>query len=214
MESAATLGPVSQADDYPVSLDISRPERQRKLTNLPLGIGTFIRLVLLVPSLALLYQLISALWLAYLGATFVILFRGRYPRGLFKLLLGSLRWQTNAYAYFLHLFDEYPPLDLDQRPESKLQLSAPYPEHPSRWLNAPALGLAIKLVLAVPHLIILMALYFLAGVVVFLAAFAILFSGSFPAGLHQMVVGTLRWNVRVTAYLYGFTDRYPPFSLN
>ena len=51
-------------------------------------------------------------------------------------------------------------------------------------------------------------------VVVFIAQFVILFSGSFPAGLHSLVVGYLRWQVRTTGYLYAFTDKYPPFSLS
>ena len=53
---------------------------------------------------------------------------------------------------------------------------------------------------------------FAAFVVVFIAQFAILFSGSFPEGMHTFVVGVGRWSTRVNAYLYALTDKYPPFS--
>jgi hypothetical protein len=65
-----------------------------------------------------------------------------------------------------------------------------------------------------PHWFILIALWFLAGAVVFLGQFIILFTGSFPPGLHELVVAFLRWSYRVTGYLFAFTDRYPPFSFS
>ena len=207
METAAP-----EAGAYPIRLTIERPDTQARLTNFPLFIGTLIRLVLLLPSLLVYYYLATAAGVAFWLSLWGILFTGRYPRGLFKLQVGALRWGMNVSAYLFHLFDPYPPMDLDQRPDRELILEVDYPERPSRWLNLPFFPL--KFVLAIPHLLILMALYFLAGVVVFIAQFVILFSGSFPAGLHSLVVGYLRWQVRTTGYLYAFTDKYPPFSLS
>jgi hypothetical protein len=31
--------------------------------------------------------------------------------------------------------------------------------------------------------------------------------------MHNFVVGMLRWSTRVTAFMYGLTDKYPPFRL-
>ncbi len=158
------------------------------------------------------YFLYGLQFLAYFMSTFVITFTGRYPRGLFKLQVGVLRWQANVSAYSLHLFDEYPPLDLDQRPEGRVHFEVDYPERPSRWLNAPFFGASLKVLLALPHLVILYGFGFLAGVIVFIAEFAILIDRRFPPGLFQLVAGYLRWSNRVSGYLSGFTDRYPPFS--
>jgi hypothetical protein len=61
--------------------------------------------------------------------------------------------------------------------------------------------------------LVLAFLYLAALVVLFIATFAILFTGSFPAGMHRFVTGVVRWGVRVQAYEVALTDRYPPFSL-
>ena len=51
-------------------------------------------------------------------------------------------------------------------------------------------------------------------VVVIVAWFAILFTGSYPKGIFDFVQGVIRWNNRVIGYAVTLvTDRYPPFSL-
>lgn len=199
---------------YPARLEITRPEQQRRLTNFPLLVGDIIRLVLLAPHLLLLLILYFAQIAAFFLSTFAIVFTGRYPRGLFKLQVGVIRWQTNVTAYLLHLTDEYPPMDLEERTDPHLRIEIDYPEHPSRWLNSPFLGFLAKFILLVPHQLIVSALSSLASVLVFIALFAILFTRSFPAGLYALVVVYLRYQLRVTAYQYAFTDRYPPFSFS
>ena len=197
---------------YPIRLTVNREPKQSRLLNFPLFIGTIIRLILLIPNLLVVSYLQYVAFIAAFVSMWGILFTGRYPRGLFKLEVGTLRWTLNLTAYsLLHLFDDYPPMDLDQRPERPLQLAVDYPEHPERWLNLPFLPL--KFILVIPNLIVLYVVGIIALLLVFIAQFAILFTGSFPAGLHTFVVGYLRWYARLIGYLAGFTDKYPPFSL-
>ena len=77
----------------------------------------------------------------------------------------------------------------------------------NRWLPL------VKWFLAIPHYIVLAFLYI--GVVfsVIIAWFAILFTGRYPKGLFDFVVGVQRWTSRVVGYAFlMITDRYPPFS--
>ncbi len=64
----------------------------------------------------------------------------------------------------------------------------------------------------IPHYIIL-GLYGIAvSIVTFIAFFAILFTGKYPRGMFDFVVGYMRWSNNVTAYLGLLRDEYPPFS--
>jgi hypothetical protein len=204
--------PSPPAPESPVSLQIQRAEKQSRLTNFPLGIGLFIRAVLLVPHLVILYFLGIVANIVFFIATFAILFTGRYPRGMFDFYVGYYRWNMNATSYLLHLHDAYPPFSMSQQ-AYPLTFAVEYPERLSRWLNFPIVGVFIKAVLALPHFLVLAFLYLAALVVLFIATFAILFTGSFPAGMHRFVTGVVRWGVRVQAYEVALTDRYPPFSL-
>ena len=71
-----------------------------------------------------------------------------------------------------------------------------------------------KWLLAIPHYIVLFVLGIFAFFVVIFSWFAILFTGRYPRGLFDFVVGVGRWALRVQAYAFFLvTDRYPPFSL-
>jgi hypothetical protein len=72
----------------------------------------------------------------------------------------------------------------------------------------------VKWFLAIPHYIVLMVLFLVAIVVAVIAWFAILFTGRYPRGLFDYMVGVGRWGLRVQAYAFFLvTDQYPPFSL-
>jgi hypothetical protein len=209
VEAPARAAPSGRV--YPVRLSIARPETQVRWLNLPLFLGTFIRVVLVLPHLLALAFLGLASSVAFFIATFAILFTGRYPRGLFDFNVGVTRWNLNVSAYVFHLYDTYPPFSLKQQ-DFPLVLEVDYPERLSRWLNNPFLIWLIKPLLLLPHFIVIYFFAIVAYVLLFIAQFAILFSKVFPAGMHAFVVGVLRWQTRVGGYAAALTDRDPPFS--
>ena len=87
-----------------------------------------------------------------------------------------------------------------------LRYDVEYPEELSRWL------IFVKWLLVIPHTIILYALSIAAGVIGFIAFFAILLTKRYPRGLFDFVVNVNRWGANVMAYFMLFRDEYPPFS--
>jgi hypothetical protein len=145
---------------------------------------------------------------ALFGATLLmILFRRRYPRWWFDFALQFNRFSARVAAYAALLTDRYP----STVEEQAVHLDLDYPDAEkdlNRWLPL------VKWFLVIPHLIVLVFLFIGAFFAVVIAWFAILFTGRYPRGLFDYVVGVGRWALRVSAYATLLvTDRYPPFSL-
>ncbi len=136
----------------------------------------------------------------------MILFRKRYPRWWFDFARELTRFETRVGSYLLLLTDRYP----STVEEQAVHLDIDYPDVErdlNRWLPL------VKWFLAIPHYIVLMVLAILMLLAVIVAWFAILFTGRYPKGLFDFVVGVMRWFLRVQAYVVLLvTDRYPPFS--
>ena len=144
--------------------------------------------------------------LLFLPLVLMLLFRQKYPRWWFDWNLQLLRFSSRVSAYIALLDDHYPSTDEEQ----SVHLHFPYPDAPqlNRWLPL------VKWLLAIPHYIVLFFLGIGAIVAIILAWFAILFTGRYPRGLFDFVVGVMRWSNRVTGYAFALvTDEYPPFSL-
>jgi hypothetical protein len=198
-----TLGGEPPKPPYPVSLEFDGPEQVSRLS-------TAFRLILALPLLfflavigwagnGILFGLVIAHWLT-------LLVRGGRPVGwIGSAMVAMLRFYARAYAYLLLLTDEYPALEGNWF----LQVEMQRPERLRRrqiffW----------KTLAVIPHLFCLAILWFAVAVCEVIAWFAILFTGRFPTGLRNFVVGWLRWYLRVIAYWASLRDEFPPYSLS
>jgi hypothetical protein len=99
----------STTDHQSVHLEYEYPDAARDLNRwLPL-----VKWLLAIPHAVVLFFLWIGAVFAVIGAWFAILFTGRYPRGIFDFVEGTLRWQNRVVAYaFLMVTDRYPPFRL------------------------------------------------------------------------------------------------------
>jgi hypothetical protein len=138
----------------------------------------------------------------------MILFRQKYPRWWFDWNVELQRFTNRVVVYVLLMDDHYPSTDEQQ----SVHLDYVYPDVSrdlNRWLPI------VKILLAIPHLIVLGFLWLATIVVVIVAWFAILFTGRYPRGLFRFVEGVMRWGQRVIGYAFLLTtDKYPPFRLS
>ena len=86
-------------------------------------------------------------------------------------------------------------------------LDIQYPDTPSRWM------ILIRWLLAIPHLIVLAALQFIAQFVGIWLVVGVLVTGQYPQPAFEFLVGVMRWTTQVMAYLLLLVDDYPPFAL-
>ena len=199
---------------HPLEYDVEYPDRGLN------RLSTAFRLVWAIPILIVLATVDGTLTVATDTTTVVagssgllvlpplllIVFRRKYPRWWFDFNLELLRFQSRVGVYLALMDDRYPSTDERQG----VRVDVPYPDAArlNRWLPL------VKWLLALPHYVVLVFLYIGGLVAVILAWFAILFTGRFPRGLFDYLVGVGRWTNRVVAYAFILvTDRYPPFGL-
>lgn len=187
------------------------------------------------------WLVLTFLWIAFVVMTivafFAILFTTRYPRGIFDFNVGVLRWSWRVafYTYSALGTDRYPPFSLGEEPNYPATLHVPYPERLSRGLVLVKWWL-----LAIPHYLVIaifeggwgftntgwgwgatnrsgsewtFSVPGLIGILVLIAAIALLFTRRYPRDIFEFVLGMNRWVYRVGAYVALMRDEYPPFRL-
>ena len=73
---------------------------------------------------------------------------------------------------------------------------------------------ALRIVKAIPSVVILALLGLVSAVVGLIAAISILINERYPERLWNFQTGVIRWHTRLLAYLASLTDAYPPFSFD
>ena len=213
----------SGGNQYPVEFSVEYPDRDLdRLT-------TAFRIIVAIPIFVILGALGGSEWnggwsdgnpgtgawvagsgaaIVFFPALLMIVFRQKYPRWWFDWNLELARFENRVGVYLGLMDDKYP--STDERQSVTLEFAYPDAKQGlNRWLPL------VKWLLAIPHYIVLFFLAIAAIVCVIIAWFAIIFTGRYPRGLFDFVVGVMRWGNRVTAYAFVLvTDQYPPFRLS
>ncbi len=187
---------------YPVEVQVDPPAEQNRLSVL-------LRIFYVIPHAIIVQALQYVVGVTGLIAWLIIIITGRCPAGLVRFHAGYVRWTARAYGYLGLLTDKYPPFALEPDDQYPIRVQVQEEVEGRNRLTA-----FFRLILAIPHLIIIAVLGFVAYVVAFIAWIVALFTGSVPVGLHNFLAGVVRWWARVNAYTYLVVDEYPPFSLD
>ena len=103
----------------------------------------------------------------------------------------------------------YPPVQYGGDGGYPIDLDIPYPRDGiDRWRPF------FHGFLLFPHLIVLVFVWIGVLFASIGAWFGILFTGKYPPGIFNFIVGFYRWQNRVTAYNNFMVDKYPPFSMD
>jgi hypothetical protein len=201
----SAAAPTPTAGAYPATFTFDPPEsiaRWRVIGNIILAIPHFI--------VAYVLNIVAEV-LAFV-AWILGVFTGKVPEGILTLIAMYIRYSTRVSVYASFLKEEYPPFtfattfeDPGDDPRVRVDFAA-------ETEGRNRLTIFFRLLLAIPHIIVIVLIGFVAFFVYLIAWFAVLFTGKWPVGLRNFVVGLTRWNMRLNAYMYLLTDTYPPFS--
>jgi hypothetical protein len=198
---------VPQPSSYPATFTFVPPE---KVANW----RAIVNFILAIPQFLLLSALRTLVETAAFIAWFAIVFTGTMPKGLADVECMIVRYQLRVFPFASFMRTEYPPFAFNATPVDDGADPSTRVEFLPTLTDRNRLTVGFRLILVIPHLLVLAALFIAAFVVTVIAFFAVLFTGRWPDGMRRFVLSVARWYVRVDAYLLLLTDEYPPFAFD
>lgn len=187
---------------YPVLFDIERPEKSDRI-QLLLRVA-----ILIVLSIFGILSLLNGLiWLGIPVLAAILISQKGADRYLAESPENMTTWLgyiVGFYAWLGLLTDKLPGSEGEQPFRFEVQAN-----------GSPSIGQALlRIIMVIPHFIVLAILGFVAAILIIVAAIMILIQESYPEGIFTFLRGVQRWNVRVLVYLASLVDEYPPFALD
>jgi hypothetical protein len=183
---------------FPVTFDVARPPVFQRS-------HAFLRVGLLV-VIGWLGHPLGLLWLGLpVAAAILVSQKGgqRYVDEDGTVVTRVLGWILAVVAYVALLTDRLP-----ARSEEPVRFQVDRS-------GAPTVGSALlRILYAIPSLILLAILTFVGAFVWLTALIFVLVNESYPVGLWRFLLGVVRWEARLLAYLASLVERYPPFTLD
>lgn len=184
-------------DSYPVAFDVVRPPTFQRA-------HVFLRIAVLV-VLGWIAHPVGLLWLGVpVVAAVLISQKGgrRYVDEEGPTVARILGWIVGLGAYLALVTDRLP----GEGPGVSFRVERSGAE--------PTMsGALLRIVSVIPSLIVLALLTIVGAFVWFVAVVLVLVSETYPESMWRFLLGIVRWEACVLAYLASLVDSYPPFSL-
>jgi hypothetical protein len=196
-------------DGYPVSVSVTNEREINRLWGIPL-IGVAGRAFMAIPHFAVLSIMGIGMYAwAFLG-WIPILAYGRVPGLAVKFLTEYLHRQARTAGYVVFLMPGgYPPLEPGMPIPVDVQLHLETLQINRLW-GMPFLGLAVRFIILLPHMIIGAFLALAVVLSLLVLWIPILATGRYPEWAARLYGLTLRYMTRVSAYLLLIPVPYPP----
>jgi hypothetical protein len=185
---------------YPVTFEAQYVEQRNRLT-------AFFRLILAIPLAIWLYVYAIVSYVVIVIAWFAIVITGNYPRGLYDFVAGFTRFLARVTAYTALLCDPYPSFGGSDDPAYPVRMRFEGPLDGYSRLKT-----LLRIVLAIPILILRYVMNLMLEVGAVAAWFVIVITGKMPRGLFDLMVLANSYIARSDAYLALLTETYPPFQ--
>ena len=195
---------------YPVDVTFPRDKGQNRLWGIPL-VGLIVRTFLVIPQLIVLIVLTVVMYLILLINWIPVLLLGRQAGFAYSVIGGYLRLSTRVAGYVLLLSGRYPPFGPGG--EHPIDVGFDPSDRQNRLWGIPIVGLWIRWLLLIPHWIVLALVSIVVAFLILVSWVPVLINGRQADMIIQWVGGFYRWAIRVSAYAFLLTGRYPPFRL-
>jgi hypothetical protein len=181
----------------PVSFDVERPPAFQRA-------HVFLRVALLI-VIGWVGHPFGLLWLGVPVVAAILVSQkggGRYLDADGPKITYVLGWIVAAIAYLALLTDQFP---------GRIEEGVRFEVERS---GSPTVSSALlRILYAIPSLIVLALLLLVGAFVWLLAVVLILVNERYPESAWRFLYGIVRWEANVLAYVASLTDRYPPFAL-
>jgi len=203
-----------QPGEYPVQVLFPMLESYNRFYAIPV-VGYAVKIIMLIPYIIAMYIVMLIVSLFQLVAWIPVLFTGQYPEWSRNLAEGLIRYTKRMTSFQYGLTDRYPSFSLQDEPDGGGDAMVIFARQTSysRLYAVPVVGYVIKLIMLIPHILVLYVLGLAVNLAQLVTWFPVLSSGRYPAWSHHLTGGVIRWTARVMAFGLGLTDVYPPFSL-
>ena len=137
----------------------------------------------------------------------ICLFTGKRNQGIWNFTNSYLGYSTRVMTYAGLMHDVFPAFGTDA---GAVPVTYELPFAPNATANR--LTVVLRIIWAIPALLILMLVGIAGQVLTIVAWFAILITGSMPRGMYDFLVKVHRYAVQVNAYTLLLTDTYPAYQ--